>query len=61
MTEDETKFSNFVMDLVSTEKFCVILIKQQQKVEGGKSSSDLEVTIVCDLMTTLPEENLIFM
>lgn len=39
----------------------MILIKQQQKVEGRKSSSVLEVTIVYDLMITLSEENLIFL
>lgn len=37
------------------------LIKQQQKVEGGKSSSGLEVTLVCDLMIILFEGNLIFL
>lgn len=44
-----------------TERFCVISIKQQQKVEGGKSSSGLEVTLVCDLMIILSEGNLIFL
>lgn len=44
-----------------TEKFYVTSIKQQQKVEGGKSSSGLEVTLVCDLMIILFEGNLIFL